>query len=83
MFLEITGAQGICLPVYYPVLELTSLFWVHRIPWHLAVLGTGLYNPIECPREARAYFSLRRAASLHCARPGYGTRTHAASRSRM
>ena len=26
--------------------------WVHRVPWALAALGVGLYNPIACPRAA-------------------------------
>ena len=55
MFWEIAGAHGICPEVHYAVPECAILAggnWVHRIPWALAVLSVGLYNPIECPRAA-------------------------------
>ena len=55
MLWEIAGAHGICPEVHYQVPEFATLAggdWVHRIPWALAALGVGLYNPIACPRAA-------------------------------
>ena len=50
---EIAGAHGICPEVHSPVPEFATLAGgdcVSRIPWALAALGVGLFNPKECPR---------------------------------
>ena len=56
MFSEMAGAHGIYPEVHYPVPEFATLAGgdlVHRIPWALAALGVGLYNPIECSTAAQ------------------------------
>ena len=55
MLWALACAHGICPEVHYPVPELDTLArgdLVNRIPWALAALSLGLYNPIKCPRAS-------------------------------
>ena len=79
-FWKITDAHGICPEVHYPVPEFASLAesdCIHRIPWSLAVLGSGSTTPSSAPGRPTSSCSPPGAMSSRCVPQYCDTVTHA------